>query len=215
MGAREEILETVRARLNAPADRPQARASAREYIQRHPPSPRPAAPGDAPPEHFRERALARGCTVAEVPSAAHVPGAVRAYMEEHGLARELVCWPRFAGLAWRESGIDAVARPAGGNDPLGVTGVFCAIAETGTLMLLSGAETPAATSLLPPAHVAVVPRERIVPGMEEAWALLRAETGEMPRAVNFVSGPSRTADIEMTVVRGVHGPGRVHVILVP
>ena len=78
-----------------------------------------------------------------------------------------------------------------------------------------GPQTPPAASLLPETHVAVVSRSRIVTGMEDAWALLRAEHGVLPRAVNFISGPSRTADIEQTVSLGAHGPYRVHIILLP
>jgi L-lactate dehydrogenase complex protein LldG len=100
------------------------------------------------------------------------------------------------------------------EDLVGITGCFCAIAETGTLMLCSGPESPATISLLPETHVAVVPVGRIVAGMEEAWKLARAELGELPRAVNFVSGPSRTGDIEQTIVLGAHGPYRVHIVLV-
>jgi L-lactate dehydrogenase complex protein LldG len=68
-------------------------------------------------------------------------------------------------------------------------------------------------SLLPETHVAVVPVARIVAHMEDGWDLLRTEEGQLPRAVNFVSGPSRTADIEQTVVLGAHGPYRVHIVL--
>jgi L-lactate dehydrogenase complex protein LldG len=60
----------------------------------------------------------------------------------------------------------------------------------------------------------VLHKNRIVPYMEDAWALLRKEKGDLPRAVNFVSGPSRTADIEQTIVLGAHGPYRVHIVLV-
>ena len=88
-------------------------------------------------------------------------------------------------------------------------------AETGTLMTVSGRATPATVSLLPETHVAVVRQSRIVRGMEEAWQLARSELGRLPRAVNFISGPSRTADIEQTVTLGAHGPYRVHIILVP
>ena len=69
-------------------------------------------------------------------------------------------------------------------------------------------------SLLPETHVAIVAAGRIVRGMEEAWQLARTELGELPRAVNFVSGPSRTGDIELTIVLGAHGPYRVHVVVV-
>jgi len=97
---------------------------------------------------------------------------------------------------------------------VGVTGAFCGIAETGTLMLLSGAEMPPSTSLLPETHIAIINVARIVKGMEEAWALLRTDRKKIPRAVNFISGPSRTADIEQTIVIGAHGPYRVHIVIV-
>lgn len=107
------------------------------------------------------------------------------------------------------------SRPATNDDPVGVTGAFCAIAETGTLMLLSSADTPATSSLLPETHVAIVDPRRIVASMEDAWELLRKERQQLPRAVNFVSGPSRTADIEQTVTLGAHGPYRVLLVLAP
>ena len=100
-----------------------------------------------------------------------------------------------------------------GRFRLGITGSFCALAETGTIVLLSGEKEHATTSLLPETHVAVVSRKRIVVSMEDVWDLVRTEVGKLPRQVNFVSGPSRTADIEMTLVYGAHGPFRVHIIL--
>jgi len=106
------------------------------------------------------------------------------------------------------------AERAVGDDLVGITGVHLAIAETGTLMLLSGPDTHAVTSLLPETHVAIVPADRIEPAMEEAWVRTRDERGQLPRAVNFVSGPSRTADIEGQLQIGAHGPFRVHVVVV-
>jgi L-lactate dehydrogenase complex protein LldG len=95
-----------------------------------------------------------------------------------------------------------------------VTGVFAALAETGTLMVVSSPQTPATVSLLPETHVAIIPVERIVKRMEDAWELARQELGQLPRAVNFISGPSRTGDIDQTIVLGAHGPYRVHMVLV-
>ena len=74
--------------------------------------------------------------------------------------------------------------------------------------------TNSASALLPDTHVAVVPADRIVDGMEDAFALIRREVGNLPRAVNLISGPSRTGDIEQTIVLGAHGPFRVHIIVV-
>ena len=90
--------------------------------------------------------------------------------------------------------------PTQGDDRLGITGTFCAIAETGTLVVLAGAATPTATTLLPDTHIAVVRADRIVSGMEEAFALVRFEKGQTPRAMNMISGPSRTGDVEQTIV---------------
>ncbi len=118
-----------------------------------------------------------------------------------------------AGFDWAGVAIDVSVRGAVDADKTGISGCFCAIAETGTLMLLSGPQTPASVSLLPETHIAVVPVGRIVATMEDAFALLRAEQGALPRAVNFISGPSRTGDIEQTIVLGAHGPCRVHLIL--
>jgi L-lactate dehydrogenase complex protein LldG len=153
-------------------------------------------------------------TIDTVASLSGVPAAVARYLERNGLPREGVVWPALGALAWSAAGLTMDARAVGEGDLVGITGCFCAIAETGTLMLCSGPETPAATSLLPETHIATIPVSRIVDGMEEAWALAREELGELPRAVNFISGPSRTGDIELTIVLGAHGPYRVHLILV-
>jgi len=125
-----------------------------------------------------------------------------------------VCWPEFADLDWAQTGLIVEARPTMGDDRLGITGVFCAIAETGTLVVLSGADTPTATTLLPETHVAIVSVNRIVDTMEDAFALVRKDRGSVPRAINMISGPSRTGDIEQTIVLGAHGPFRVHILVV-
>jgi L-lactate dehydrogenase complex protein LldG len=125
-----------------------------------------------------------------------------------------VCWPALASLAWRAAGVAVDVRPSVGDDALGITGCFCAIAETGTLVFASSADSPSATFLLPETHVAVVHAAQVVAGMEDAFARLREERTEMPRALNLVSGPSRTGDIEQTIVLGAHGPRRVHIVVV-
>ncbi len=125
-----------------------------------------------------------------------------------------VCWPALSNLDWDgRRNCDASARDDC-DDHLGMTGCYCAIAETGTLLLTTSPSSPNKTSLLPDTHVAIVNTSRIVVGMEEAWNLLRAELKQLPRACSFISGPSRTADIEQTLVIGAHGPYRVHIILV-
>ncbi|UCV20159.1 LutC/YkgG family protein [Ferribacterium limneticum] len=163
---------------------------------------------------FRAKAEYLSSTLGAVATLAEVPAAVAAYLKANGLAGEAVVTADVASLDWSGSGLCVESRPAVDADKTGISSCFCAIAETGTLMLLSGPQTPATVSLLPETHIALVEVSRIVATMEDAFALLRAERGSLPRAVNFISGPSRTGDIEQTIVLGAHGPCRVHLILI-
>jgi len=213
--ARKAIFSRIRAAQGRGVAPEEAeRETVRAHLRAHPQSPRPASDGDLVTS-FRARALSLASTWGEVGATSEIPAATAAYLREHNLPLRAVCWKEFSDLDWAGSGIAAEARNARGDDLVGITGAFCAIAETGTLMMTSGPRTPAAVSLLPETHIAVVSRARIVRGMEDAWELLRAECEHMPRAVNFISGPSRTADIEQTVTLGAHGPYRVHIILGP
>lgn len=216
MAARQAILGRIRAQLGLPGSLPGERETAPllAYLADHPQGPRPQSDWPDLAARFTERALALSSTVDAVATPDEAPAVIARYLLARALPMSGVCWPELTALPWKDAGIDLRSRPVQGNDLLGITGAFCAIAETGTLMLLSGASTPAGTSLLPETHVALLPAARIVKGMEDAWALLRKEHGRLPRAVNFVSGPSRTADIEQTIVIGAHGPYRVHIVLV-
>ncbi|MEO8486790.1 MAG: lactate utilization protein C [Betaproteobacteria bacterium] len=219
--AREAMLGRVRAALGKTDDRTAAAASALAYVAARPQGPRPTLPGDLV-ERFIQRATDMESTVERIASLALLPHAVARYVDGLDLPPALaeqksmqgVCWPEFEALDWEGAGLAIEPRPTHGRDRLGITGTFCAIAETGTLLITSGAATPTATMLLPDTHVAVVRPGRIVAGMEDAFALVRAERPGMPRAMNFVSGPSRTGDIEQTIVVGAHGPFRVHIIVV-
>jgi L-lactate utilization protein LutC len=95
----------------------------------------------------------------------------------------------------------------------GITSADYALADTGTLVLLSSPEEARMISLLPPAHLAVLPRDRILTGLDELFTRL-PRPAEQTSSMVLVTGPSRTADIEQILVRGVHGPGEIHVIVV-
>jgi L-lactate dehydrogenase complex protein LldG len=193
-----------------------------DYLARHPAGPLPAPVADLK-VRFRTMAERMASSVDEVEHLTDAPPAAARYLSSHGLGSHAVVWPALADLDWAAAGIDADARApkrdeSEGADLVGITGCFCALAETGTLVLLSGPETHASTHLLPETHIAIVSASRIVATMEDAFELLRRERGGvdamMPRAINMVSGPSRTGDIEQTIVLGAHGPYRVHVIIV-
>ena len=214
MNARDNILGRIRAALGR--SRPLTETEAlplRAVLRENRRGPLPTMNWE-PASRFRERCLSLSSTVDDVADLEQVPTAVTHYLTANKLPSAFVCAPQFAGLDWAGVGLAAEVRPATDEDAVGITGVYCAIAETGTLMLLSGASNPMKNSLLPETHIAVVPASRIMRCMEDGWDLLRREHGPLPRQVVFVSGPSRTADIEMTLVIGIHGPYRVHDIIV-
>jgi len=188
-------------------------------------------------ERFREEFERVAGVFHRVRSLDEVPGVIRDLARERG-AKELVSWdPAAAGLDLRaslggeglvvtvaESGQESEAarlrhREQAARAQIGVTGCDFALAETGTLILVSGSGRPRSTSLLPDTHVAVFGRDRLVESLEQVGILLEAlhvdpalsMSGAM---INFITGPSRTADIELTLTRGVHGPKEVHAIFV-
>jgi L-lactate dehydrogenase complex protein LldG len=240
MAERAEFLERIRQEVaRQPGLFPAAPAP-------RPPDPREAA--EAVRRQMRERwpeALERFGREFErvagvfhrVRSAAQVPRIVRDIARAHD-ARELVAWD-LGGLgvsleaACQRDGIRLVAAPAAEPTPadrtrhleaaararVGVTGVDFAVAETGTLVLVSGLGRPRSTSLLPEAHVAVFGREQLLESLEQVGVMLEALHADPARSmsgavINFITGPSRTADIELTLTRGVHGPKTVHAIFI-
>jgi L-lactate dehydrogenase complex protein LldG len=213
-GARDDILGRLRQRIGRdPANAAVAREHAERLIAQPVSGPRPAYPGDLA-TRFIERARALISTVDECAALTDVPQRCAGWISAQGLGRAIVVSPELAGLDWQATGLDVRIGAAHGDDLIGVTGCFRAIAETGTLMLCSGATSPAVNSLLPETHIAVVQRAHIVADMEAAMRDARENPAPWPRAVNFVSGPSRTADIEQTIVLGAHGPYRVHLLIV-
>jgi len=219
--AKEEIFQRIRVAQGRAAPGADDQAAAQDYLARHPAGPQPAPYADRLAQ-FRAMAERMASTVELVDGLADSPAAIARYLVAHGIAPNVVAWPALRGLPWSSAALNVEFRPprrdeSSGSDLVGVTGAFCAIAETGTLVLLSGAETPASMHLLPETHIALLSADRIVNTMEEAFELLRREQGGvermMPRAINMVSGPSRTGDIEQTIVLGAHGPYRVHLII--
>jgi len=218
--SRDAVLARVRRALGRTGPGDEARANAQAYVAAHAQGPRPSMPADLA-QRFMERASDMASTVERVARREDIPAAVARYLEALVLppaiamqkSRRGVCWPELADLDWQGAGLAIEARPTAGQDRLGITGSFCAIAETGTLVFLTGADSPTGPALLTDTHVAVVRADRIVSGMEEAFALVREERPTMPRAINMISGPSRTGDIEQTIVLGAHGPYRVHILV--
>ena len=158
-------------------------------------------------------------TVARVSSLTAVPEAVARYLAAENLPAELVMAPdpSLDEIPWNAWPLLQIRRGrAAAEDRVSLTPCHAAVAETGTLMLISGAQTPTTLNFLPETHIVVVRRDQVVATYEDAWDRLRAgkTTEVIPRAVNFVTGPSRTADIEQHIELGAHGPRRLHIVLV-
>ena len=170
--------------------------------------------------------------VASLPS----PGVIRDLARQRG-ARSVVGWePAALGFDLRATlepaGLLVTAAPPGGGESvrlahreaaagaqIGVTGVDWALAETGTLILVSGSGRPRSTSLLPDTHVAVFGKGHLLESLEQLGIMLEALHADPARSpsgamISFITGPSRTADIELTLTRGVHGPKEVHAVFV-
>jgi L-lactate dehydrogenase complex protein LldG len=154
-------------------------------------------------------------TTARVGAPKEVPQALIDYLTAQSLPLTVVMATQspLKEIDWPPS-LKIEHRPARREDRIAVTGAFAGIAETGTLVLLSGPESPTTLNFLPDVHIVVIRREQILDHIEDAWARLRAQRKTMPRTVNMITGPSRTADIEQTIQLGAHGPRSLHVIIV-
>ena len=162
-------------------------------------------------------------TVARIPDRDEVPGAVADYLASHNLPTEFRMSPDpfLDAIPWERRPLLKFARGrAEPADLVGVTPAFAAVAETATLMMVSGPERPATLNFMPDTHIVVLESRAIVGTYEEGFARLRTARNAgtdgryMPRTVNLITGPSRTADIALTLILGAHGPRRLHVVLV-
>lgn len=165
-------------------------------------------------------------TVARAASEAEIPGLIAEYLAQRNLPAELRVAPDplLQRLPWSDRPMLRVAfGRAEPTDPVSVTPCFAAVAETGTLLMLSGPDHPTTLNILPDTHIVVLRASRIVGAYEDAFDLIRTEragtvetptgTAFMPRNVMMITGPSRSADIEQTLELGAHGPRQLHVIL--
>lgn len=220
--SRERILGAVRTGLGRKGPSEAARAAVEARLANPRPNLVPARaqiPHEAQVELFTAKAGELAATVERVASLAEVPESVSDYLARHNLPPRLKLSPDASldRIPWSERPLLELARgPATIDDVTSVTPAFAAIAETGTLMLCSSSARPTTLNFVPDNHIVVVGKDQVVGALEDAFARLRnaGAPGEMPRAVNFVSGPSRTADIEQQLVMGAHGPRRLHIIVV-
>ena len=166
-------------------------------------------------EQFISKLEAASASVVCIQDISQLPEAVSEYLSLWHLERKLVSSPAgiLKQLTWPD-GFEIEYRAAISSDVTALSMAYAGIAETGSLVLCSSKETPTTLNFLPDNYICVLRRDEIYPYMEDIWALLRKDGNGPPRAINFITGPSRTADVEQTIQLGAHGPRRMHVIII-
>jgi L-lactate dehydrogenase complex protein LldG len=218
---RTRMFARIRAALGASAADKARQDAVRARLERHPRSTIPARARVSGADAVRlsaEMLTAQGADVTRVATQEEAIRAISAYLAAQGLppALRLGGDPVLWALPWAEvPGLALRFGPAEPSDSASLSRALAGAAETGTLFLASGSDNPTSLAFLPPTHNVLIAGADIVGAYEEAWDRLRAicALGALPRSVNLISGPSRTADIEQTIVRGAHGPGRLHVVI--
>lgn len=221
MSDRDTVLGKIRKSLGADAGDVGRRAITIARLENTPRGVIPAR-GQLPPEErialFTAMAEKVSATVVRVADPAAVPRAVADYLREHNLPATLRTGddPLLTDLAWGGTQIEVTRGPSDGSDPVGMSHAAAGVAETGTLMLASGPDNPTTLNFLPETHIVAVRAEDIAGDYETVWDELRERygRGSLPRTVNMVTGPSRSADIEQTLLLGAHGPRRLHIVVV-
>lgn len=124
--------------------------------------------------------------------------------------------PRIAAMPWRDAGVLPRFGAAENGDAVALSYARLGVAETGAIVTWTGRANPGRNNLLPEDHLVLVNREDVVATLEDAWLRIRRDlpAGSWPRGINFIAGPSSTADVEAQLVMGAHGPRRWHLILV-
>jgi L-lactate dehydrogenase complex protein LldG len=220
---RDIIFNKIRAGLDSSANDTKRRATADARIKaefRHPTPSRVA--GKTHEQHLTlMRGFLEGQSATVLDAATHddIPGLVAKYLRDTNLPARVRCGDDalLAGLPWsKELGLTLNKGRADPADEVGLSHATACVAETGTLVLASGADNPVTVNFLPENHIVVVEAKDVVGPYEDAWAKIRARFGKglMPRTVNMISGPSRTGDIGGRLVMGAHGPRRMCVIIV-
>jgi len=216
--SRQQIFSNIRRGLKRDPLSGERLDQVRNRLAAHPASTIPARSQLPPAEQialFAQMATEASAELIELPSLDALPAKVAEFAAANGIT-ELVSASdsQFNQLDWSTATeVTLSHRVARAGDLASLTGSFCGIAETGTLMLLSGATSPTTLNFLPDIHLVLLRQSTIVGSYEDAWGKLRARGQGMPRTVNMITGPSRSADIEQKLQMGAHGPKRLIILL--
>lgn len=217
--SKTEIFNRIRSGLHIPSDDSARREAVRARLDARKANlipQRAQLPEQERVRLFTDMAEEAAAELIELQNSNELPAAIERWAQENGLLHVVTAADeQIKNLNWSASGsLVREERVAQVGDEASLTRAFCGIAETGTLMLYSGEESPTTLNFLPDTHIVVLAASDIVGPYEEAWQLLRRATnGKMPRTVNLITGPSRSADIEQKLQMGAHGPRRLVIFL--
>src|SRR6476646_6334667 len=208
--ARTKIFASIHAALDVDPEDPSGHAVVADRLRRHPSGTVPASArlyGEQAIGQFPTSIAKQGADVSRAATPKQVMGAIGSYLGANNLPPRLRMGTDkvLAALPWREAwDIERAFGPAEPADKTSRSRAIVGAAETGTLFLVSGKDNPTTLAFLPETHMVLIAASDIVGSYEEAWRRLREDFGDgaLPRSVNLISGPSRTADIEQTIVRG-------------
>lgn len=222
MSSRAEIFANIRRGLRRSEATDAQRKAVRERLQSHPRNRIPARSQHDHPaqvELFVRMAEEAAAEILELDSLEQLPSAVADALEQKGQSElVLASDPRLTELGWAavRTRVECHQRAGQVGDEASLTLAFAGIAETGTLMLYSRPQSPTTLNFLPDTHLVVLSKQDIVGPYEDAWDRLReAYPGRLPRTVNMITGPSRSADIEQKLQMGAHGPRQLVIFLIP
>ena len=188
-------------------------AQAATRLNQHPRGPQPQWPVDLLTRFVDKLTVVSG-SYQNVPDPDVLPNAISEYLAAQQLTHTLTLAPHplLEAIDWPAS-VTVQYGKASADTVISVSVADCGIAETGSLMLLASSHTPTSLNFLADHFLCVLRVRDIVPHMEDAWDHWRAKTGTVPRAINLITGPSRTADVEQIIQLGAHGPRQLHVLL--
>ncbi|MFN0043837.1 MAG: lactate utilization protein C [Alphaproteobacteria bacterium] len=166
-------------------------------------------------DDFSRMAIEASAVVRRIRHRDDIPDAVMAILRSENRPARLAMAPHamLEALGWNRALVEIRSGRAEAHDEVGLSVAFAGIAETGTLMMASGPSSPATLGFLPECHIVVLDADDVRGAYEDGWALLRAR-GDLPRTVNFITGPSRSADIEQKLQMGAHGPRNLHILMI-
>lgn len=167
---------------------------------------------------FRQHAHEAAATTERIPVYADLPSSVARYLHGQGLPAQALVVDDIRALGAFDEQPDELAVIDRSIQPDGdtvVTGCFAGLADAGAIVIVSAAGYPVAMNFLAETHIAVVPACRIFADHDDLWRCFDEEFGDIrPRMMNWIVGPSRTADLGVPSKLGAHGPARVHILIV-